>query len=638
MKKIYSLALAAFFALGAHAQIHYSEDFESGNGANWKYTDLDGDGRNFAISNASTLYTGIGTKSLTSYSWYNTVLTPNNLVSSLPITIPSGYSSLLLSYTVASQANSYGAEHYAVYVTPTNDATAILATTPLLEETLPFTGGLDERTIDLSAYAGQTVYLSFRHFDCVDQYILIFDNLKIETRANNNAKLISGQINKYVLANTQNDITFKVKNTGGNAITSVELNWNDGSDHISTITTSIQPGATQEIVHPVKAIYSDLTTKNITASVSKVNGSADYDPTDNLASLSTIVASQIVPKKVVFEEGTGTWCQWCPRGMVALDKVNADHPNDQISIAIHSGSSTEPMRDAAYSAGAAFSSYPGMNVDRELKGVDISPETIGQHVVTRKAIPTPVLLGGEYTIDGSSLKANVSAQFFTNYSAANYRLAAVVLEDGVKGTGTGYRQSNAYANGANGPMGGYESLPSTIPAAQMVYNHVGRAALGGYNGQENSVPTVIADQQTVNYTFMYTIPEKYNYTTNAANDVIPVPDNMHVVLLLIDQNDGTIVNAAKLTKGELAVNDVSLSKLTTIYPNPAKSDFNIKFDKDGSYNIVIYDMSGKVVKNYGTKTSSSRVLNLPINNLLPGKYFVNISQNGVSLTKDLLVK
>jgi len=623
MKKLYFLAAALFFACGTNAQVHYSENFESGNGSSWKYTDLDGDGRKFVIANASSFYSGIGTKSLLSYSWYNTPLTPNNLVSSTPIALPSGQSNLFLKYTVASQANSYGAEHYAVYVTSSDDPAAVLATTPVLEETLPFEGGIDTRTIDLSAYAGQTVYLSFRHFDCEDQYILVIDNITMETLVNNDAKVVTGKIDKYIVANSQNDITYKIKNTGGNTITSMELNWNDGTDHKATVTTNIKPGETAEIAHPTKVMYSDLSNKNITATVSLVNGSADANPGDNSVELSTTVASQVVAKKVIIEEGTGTWCGWCTRGIVALNQVNADYPNDQISIAVHNG---DPMVVAAYNSGAAFSGFPGMNVDRELKGVDISPSNIGNYVASRKSIPTPVLLGGQYTIEGSTLTATANAQFFVNLTNANYRLAAIVVEDGVKGTASGYRQANYYAGGANGPMGGFENKPNPIPAADMVYDHVGRALLGGYHGQENSVPAAITDQQVVNYTFTYTIPSGYN------------PEELHVALLLIDQSDKTIINGAKLPKGAVAaVSDVSLAKSTTIYPNPASTNFNIKFAKDGKYNVVIYDMSGKVVTNYGSVSTSGKTANLPIR-LLPGKYLVNISQDGVSYTKELLVK
>ena len=59
-------------------------------------------------------------------------------------------------------------------------------------------------------------------------------------------------------------------------------------------------------------------------------------------------------------------------------------------------------------------------------------------------------------------------------------MAVVIVEDSVRGTASGYAQANYYSGGGNGPMGGYENLPSTIPASQMTYNHVARVLAGGF--------------------------------------------------------------------------------------------------------------------------------------------------------------
>ena len=72
-----------------------------------------------------------------------------------------------------------------------------------------------------------------------------------------------------------------------------------------------------------------------------------------------------------------------------------------------------------------------------------------------------------------------------------YVSIAVVVEDGVRGTGSGYNQVNAYSGGANGPMGNYHNLPNPVPAAQMVYDHVARAILGNWVGTEASLPTSV---------------------------------------------------------------------------------------------------------------------------------------------------
>lgn len=624
MRKIYTAVAAIMLASQISAQIHYSENFETLDISTWTNTDLDGDGKKFFMANASNIYPtqGLGTKTLASYSYQGAPLRPDNLITSTPITLPSNVSNLFLKYQVGSYNGSYGNEHYAIYVTPTNIPSDVLSVTPVKEETLSSTGGMKEVFVDVSSYAGQTVYLSFRHFNTFDLYYLLFDNLAIATLDNNDAKLSSGTIPKYIVSNSSEEIKFNIKNNGGNTITSVELNWNDGTDHIATVALNLAPGASTSVSHPMVLSSSAVVTKNITLNISKVNNVMDSNPTDNMGTISTSIVSQIIPKKILLEEGTGAWCGWCPRGMVGLNKVNQDYPNDQISIAVHNN---DPMMLAAYNTGSAFSGFPSMHIDREVKNEDPGPAEINNFVTSRKNLPTPVLLGGNYTIEGNQLTANVNAKFFINRNDANYKMGVIVVEDGVKSTLSTYNQTNYYANNANGAMGGYESKPNPVPAAQMVYDHVGRALLGGYNGQAGSVPAIITDGSTSNYTFNYTIPAEYDASKISA------------VLVMIDANDGSILNAAKLTK-TLGVNDISkIGVNTTLYPNPAKSEFNIKFVEDGNYKVSIYDMAGREVRNLGELRSISKNINIPLN-LTSGKYMVNISKDGTSFSKELIVK
>ncbi|WP_027377552.1 Omp28-related outer membrane protein [Kaistella palustris] len=447
-----------------------------------------------------------------------------------------------------------------------------------------------------------------------------------QTLAGGDVQLLSVKLTKFMVAGDQTMIKVTLKNNGTTNITSVELNWNDGTgDHKQRVVAYLNVGQQREIAHPVPltADGSVIETKNVTVTVTQVNDGPDTNPADNTQQAPISIVSQSISKKVIFEEGTGTWCGWCPRGMVALDAVNQQYPDDQISIAVHNN---DPMVLAPYNAGAAFSGFPGMNVDRELKGVDINPNSIGNYVTTRKQLLSPAQLTGDFSITGSTLSANVNAKFLINNPNTNYRLAVVIVEDGVKGTANGYRQSNYYSGGGNGPMGGFENLPNPVPAAQMVYDHVGRALLGGYNGEVNSVPAAITDGQNVGYTFEYTVPAEY------------IKDNIHAVLLLIDSSDGTILDGAKLTKTNLAVNDTKANAAEyTIYPNPAKTDFNLKFPANGTYTVTVYDMNGREVKNSGAVNVMNKTALLTIK-LLPGKYFVNISKDGKSVTKDLLVK
>ena len=77
----------------------------------------------------------------------------------------------------------------------------------------------------------------------------------------------------------------------------------------------------------------------------------------------------------------------------------------------------------------------------------------------------------------------------------------------IKICGSGYNQSNAYAGGGNGVMGGFETLPSSVPAAQMVYDHVARVIAPSFTGYANSFPAVVnsGESHTINFSFLLNI-------------------------------------------------------------------------------------------------------------------------------------
>ena len=119
--------------------------------------------------------------------------------------------------------------------------------------------------------------------------------------------------------------------------------------------------------------------------------------------------------------------------------------------------------------------------------------------------------------------------------SGNYALAGIVVESGITGPPPSYDQSNSYSGGDEGPMGGYEDLPNPVPATRMVYNHVGRHLLGGYNGDAASLPMTLEDGQTYSHTYSYTLPEGFN------------EEYVYVVGLMINQSTGEILNAGGST-------------------------------------------------------------------------------------------
>src|SRR5204863_313655 len=107
----------------------------------------------------------------------------------------------------------------------------------------------------------------------------------------------------------------------------------------------------------------------------------------------------------------------------------------------------------------------------------------------------------------------------------------------------------------------------------------------GYSGQASSVPAAIADLDDVQYVFNYTLPAGYDESKTK------------LVGLLIDQNNGNVVNAREVNlsfnSGVEEVNNITLN----VYPNPASDVATVKLDMINPEDVTLnlYDLSGKVV-------------------------------------------
>ena len=122
----------------------------------------------------------------------NYAVTPDNYLVSPLTSIGNGS---VLNFWASDAHDSYGLEHFSVEISTTSNNNAA-AFTPIFETTL--LRGQGQRTgramrdvmsdgiwyeynLDLSAYAGQQVYIAFHHFDCYDQWFLAIDDVTIDT-------------------------------------------------------------------------------------------------------------------------------------------------------------------------------------------------------------------------------------------------------------------------------------------------------------------------------------------------------------------------------------------------------------------------------------------------------------------------
>ncbi len=427
-----------------------------------------------------------------------------------------------------------------------------------------------------------------------------------------------------------------VKNAGAQAITSFDVTFNNnGVASTQSITgVNIASLASYNLTVPPITLVSGAA--NYSAIVGNVNGAgADNDITDDTNAITVNAVIPAAGKKVAVEEGTGTWCGWCPRGAVAMDAMNSKYDGYFVGMAVHNGVN-DPMKNVIYDAGVGslISGYPSALVDR---GAAIDPAAMEADILQRVTVaPKAVFVNGAiYNSTTRVLNVSLTATMQSAISG-DYKVACVLTEDSVTGTTSGYAQTNYYAvggPGANNPLPPYNTLPSPVPASLMIYNHVAREITPSFAGLSNAYGSSALAGTVVTHNFTYTLPASWD-----ANQI-------HINGLFFDPI-GKIDNASHTTIAEAVTNgfvsgiQVSLgAKLNqvdaqvSLFPNPTnnKSNIAINLEKEASVEVSVSQINGALVanKNYGS-LSGNLILPIEMSNFKAGMYFVNVKINGTS--------
>ena len=374
---------------------------------------------------------------------------------------------------------------------------------------------------------------------------------------------------------------------------------------------------------------------DLKATILKVNGVTDTEAADNV----TIkVIDPIIPaenKLVIAEEGTGTWCGWCPRGAVAMENAAHEFEGFFQGIAVHNG---DPMAIANYDTGLGtlISGFPSAVVDR---GSDIDPGNIPSAFFTQLTVEPSAILTNGATYNSATNELNVSITVeLTDDISDDWKIACTLVENDVTGTGSGYGQRNYYAGGGSGVMGGYEDLPSTVPASQMVYDDVARAISPNFTGYSGfSGTTQSGNTKTFNFTFQLDPDWK--------------TDDMHIVGLLMN-SAGKIDNGSTSTIDEavasgyvsgtnvLGTNELVFNPAeVNVYPNPVVNELTIELTGDTEQTITysIVDVVGKVVLS-GTTINNNSVIKLDVSSFKKGVYFINFSDRHENVVQKIVIE
>ena len=367
-----------------------------------------------------------------------------------------------------------------------------------------------------------------------------------------------------------------------------------------------------------------------------------FDDEDLCNDKSTVTLFGLVPaphKKVIIEEATGTWCGYCPRGTVALDRFSVRYPDRYIGIAVHNGN--DPMVNQEYDSSLNAPGYPNALVNR---GGFIDPgQTEGpfiQQVLESSA--ASILQGADWDEETRELKISLTVRALEEITT-DFKVNVAITEDGLSGTEGNWAQANYFSfqfdnvdlidkDGLN-----WKDLPNPVPAADMVYDHVARAILAPYSGLENSFSEDLPVEGEQVFNFFYTVPADFNI------------EKMHIVSMLINP-DGTINTGEGdsvmediengFVEATTGTYDTELNNAINVYPNPSSDYTNVRINlsERSDVSLQVVDMTGKSVMNniYENQNGLFNVI-VETNTLNAGNYVLKINVGDVYTTRKISV-
>ncbi len=628
MKKIL-LPVLTLFAVGAYGQTYFTDDFASGIGA-WTIYDQDGDTEIWEISNAAAYGSAVPFDGdfAQSRSWIGTPLTPDNyLVTTAGIVIPGAASNCILSWTTGTiQAAPWHEEEYTVYIATGSDLASATSGTAVFNEILPVGGEVLNRSVDLSAYIGTTVYVVFRHWNTFDMNMLVIDDVNVATLPDYELATTDVTLDEIVQAGTVN-ITGEITNNGALATTSFDIVWDDGTGpYTETVTTAIPSGGTYNFTHAttLTAVASNAYTVTVCAVIA-----GDADASNDCMTANLYCASGTGAHLVCCEIFTSSTCPPCfTFATTGYDGAGLGAGLTAENANAETGAGLSAIKYQVDWPGAGDHSWNAeVETRRAYYGVTGAPSALADgamsagwgdfnsaYVNIYKAKPAFLDIAATHTIISGTISVDVTVDPYANWTGASLYIA--LLDKQYDATG-----DPSFSNG------------------QTDFEHIFRKMMPNAGG----TPVSLTDGT------QYTSSQSYNYTEVTAG-TLPVQGSYDFhngsereVIVFIQDANGVIINSTVSVKtgDDSGIGEEDQNFAINVYPNPT-NDFatiGITLGEASDVTFEVYNALGELVYKSNTENLSAGdyLHQIDVNGFAAGVYTVNTTVNDVRATSKLSV-
>lgn len=280
----------------------------------------------------------------------------------------------------------------------------------------------------------------------------------------------------------------------------------------------------------------------LTIKVTKVDGETN-EALDNDVEATVNVFTVMPKKRPVLEEYTGTWCGYCPRGFVALQKMSKLYPDDFIALSYHNGdpmefttnfpSDVEGFPDAWLDRVHQTDAYCG---DEEYAVWGI--EKVWLDHCKDFGIADLNLTANWTDEKQNAIDINTIATFPLPINNSPYILEYALVADGLTGTGSKWAQSNYYSGAEGWPADMFKFTAGDDYVNGLVFNDV----IVEREIVDEALPATIAEDAVIGHNYQM-------FADNALNTnyepIIQDKNKVNIVVMLVNTLTGKIANAAK---------------------------------------------------------------------------------------------
>lgn len=363
---------------------------------------------------------------------------------------------------------------------------------------------------------------------------------------------------QYAEAGKAGEATLTLVQNGSSMVNSIDYTYEvaglTGEGHYDfTESIPAQYSKKQDITLPVPAV-AEVGGYPLTYTITRVNG---VDNVNAAASATaTLNVMPFVPvHRPLLEEYTGMWCGYCPRGFVGLELMNEKYPDLFVGVSYHNGDILEIMSSTEFPSDVP--GFPDAWLDRvhetdAYHGDDYSGYgfALDDVYLARSAeiAPASVDVTAEWADDAQqTINVTGTVTFIKDVTGVDYRLAYILVADGLHGEGEKWGQSNYFSG--NTDYAESEGMDVFVNGGSTVYglyyNDVA-VLTSDIKGIAGSLPSDFKTAAPETCTYQFNVADAVN---TSGENIIQDKSKLRVVAVLVDAATGEVLNSNKCNVG-----------------------------------------------------------------------------------------